>query len=260
MEKHLAGLGEVGARFLRWAEHDPGVRAILLLGSQARGDSDEWSDLDFTVVVVDKTRYISDVNWLDNCGTVLVSHTERTDVGGHIERRVVFEDGTDASFCLVGREWLECATREQDTLTLLGKGARILLDKDGGLLEVLAAVQSRPPTVCNEAQFINLVSRYWYEALWTAKRLRRGELLKGVISCNGTMKLLFFRLMTWHRPSPNSLDTSFARCEREDAWRILLEDTRNFERSSRIVAAHFGHKHPDTSRVVALIATLWTER
>ena len=35
---------------VRWAERDPRVRALLLKGSLARGDADEYSDVDFLVV------------------------------------------------------------------------------------------------------------------------------------------------------------------------------------------------------------------
>jgi predicted nucleotidyltransferase len=35
---------------VRWAQHDPRVRALLLKGSLARGDADERSDVDFVVV------------------------------------------------------------------------------------------------------------------------------------------------------------------------------------------------------------------
>lgn len=260
METDTVGLGNISQRFLRWAGQDTGVRAVLLLGSRARGDSDEWSDWDFTIVVDDKTTYSSEIRWLDNCGTVLMSHTERTEVGGLFERRVVFEDGTTASFCVVGTEWLESAVREQDTLELLRKGVRILLDKDGTVGGVLSAVKPCSAQVCSETQFVNLVNRFWYEALSTAKWLRRGECEKGVIPFNGTMNTLCLRLKKWHRGPVGSKDSQFAECEREDAWRTLLDSIGVFDRLGCAVAERLGYECPDVSRVDGLIRKLWSHR
>ena len=55
-------------RIIAWAESQPDIRAILVIGSRARRDlpADEWSDLDLMVFATDSERYLANGDWLSS--------------------------------------------------------------------------------------------------------------------------------------------------------------------------------------------------
>jgi aminoglycoside 6-adenylyltransferase len=42
------------------------------------------------------------------------------------------------------------------------------------------------------------VSDFWYHALWTARKLRRGEVFTAKACCDGRMKWILIRMLEWH--------------------------------------------------------------
>ena len=44
----------------------------------------------------------------------------------------------------------------------------------------------------------NLANDYWFHLVWTAKKLRRGELLTALESTNGYLRALLVRMVRWH--------------------------------------------------------------
>src|SRR5262245_61357864 len=59
-------------RFTAWGQGRPDIRAIAILGSQARTDrpADEWSDLDLLIVATDPRPYLAGGEWLAELGRV----------------------------------------------------------------------------------------------------------------------------------------------------------------------------------------------
>lgn len=53
---------DLSASFSAWAARTPGVEALVLFGSRARGVADELSDWDFHLIA-DRTEFSSDVSW-----------------------------------------------------------------------------------------------------------------------------------------------------------------------------------------------------
>ena len=72
---------------------------------------------------------------------------------------------------------------------------------DGVITQLLAGVgathvpSARPPT---EQECLEAINDFWYHALWTAKKLRRGELLSAKGCCDGHLKELLLRMTAWH--------------------------------------------------------------
>ncbi len=88
-------------RVIKWGEGCSDVRAMVILGSQARTDcpADEWSDLDLWLVVTDADRYLSQTEWLENIGKPIITFLEPTATGEGMERRVLFEHDL-VGYCL----------------------------------------------------------------------------------------------------------------------------------------------------------------
>lgn len=220
-------LKEIEERFTAWASAQPDIRAALVVGSRARADhpADPFSDLDLVLVVDDPARYLDTTEWLSSMGTVWVTFLEATAVGGGRERRALFAGGHDVDFAvfpaalfrqLARLLWLrrlrpayalvarDDRRRAEEVLTAFGgvvrRGVRVLLDKDGAATQVVRAARDLPtlaPRPPSEAAFAEAVNDFWYHALWTAKKLRRGELWTAHGCLDGYLKDLLLRMIAW---------------------------------------------------------------
>lgn len=163
------------AELSAWAAARPGVRGAILVGSQARAETpaDEFSDVDIAIFADDPAELLDETTWLETFGEPLLSFLEPTAVGGQLERRVLFDDGLEVDFSVFPAAGLEALLADPGAVATIARGYRILHDEVGlaGLLAELGspAVQLRAlPEVGHD---------FWYHAIWTAKKWRRGEAL-----------------------------------------------------------------------------------
>jgi len=193
-----------------WARGEPGVRAALLVGSQARADSpaDDWSDVDVVLFVDDPGRLAGDGGWLASFGSPELTFVEPTPVAGILERRVLFADGLEADFALFPAAALPALSPDAEIASVVARGYRLLhdeLDLETALSAVGRAADER------RREPGELVHDFWYHALWTAKKLRRGEAVTARDCLEGRLKPLLVELGrehalrrdpaadTWHR-------------------------------------------------------------
>ena len=173
-----------------WARGQDGVRAVVLLGSQARVDqpADEASDVDVVLFADDPHRYLRDDSWLRRFGEPLLSFVEPTALGGFEERRVLFRDGLDADFAVPPAA--AAGEIPPEAVGVFARGFRVLYDDGIGVASPEAA--SVEPPVPTQAQFDQLANDFWYHLLWAAKKLWRGEVLlaKQVCDCGLTWQLV----------------------------------------------------------------------
>lgn len=158
-----------------WAAARADVRGVMLVGSQARVEraADEYSDVDIALFADDPTALLGDTAWLRTFGEPLLTFLEPTPVGGQVERRVLFDTGLEVDFSVFPAEGIEALAADPGAVATLARGYRILHDELdlGGRLA--AATPSAPPT----RELGELAQDFWYHALWTAKKWRRGEAL-----------------------------------------------------------------------------------
>jgi aminoglycoside 6-adenylyltransferase len=168
-----------GERFLNWAKSRPDIRAVALVGSGARDDhpADQWSDLDFVIVASDAQSLLSSTDWLADIGASWFSIVERSPSGEAIERRVLFEDGCDMDFIIVSSESARGGFPGTFVKEIASRGVRVLLDRDAVLASLPGLARPTPPSSLPSFQdFSETVSDFWFHAVWTAKKLKRGEL------------------------------------------------------------------------------------
>jgi aminoglycoside 6-adenylyltransferase len=237
-----------------WADAQEDVRAVLLVGSQARVDSpaDVLSDVDLALFVDDPERYLRDSGWVRSFGEPLLTFLEPTAVGGFEERRVLFRDGLEVDFSILPTAVAEAPPPEAEAV--LARGFSILYD-GLGLPAVEPAVTATPrPT---QERLDQLSNDFWYHVLWGAKKLRRGELLlaRQVCDCYLTeriVELVRWRAKdedTWHgyrfferwagEGTPEALGATFARYEAEDIGRALHAKGKLFGELEHEVARRF---------------------
>jgi aminoglycoside 6-adenylyltransferase len=191
----------IAAEVADWAREREDVRAAFIVGSQVRADvpADRWSDLDLVLFVDDPRVLQEDATWVEEFGTPLLNFLEPTAFGDRVERRVLYETGEDVDFPLLeASAWRELMSSPEAQL-LLSRGFRILYD-DLGLAEAAATLSPPPPPepLPDSARLRELSSDFWYHALWTAKKLRRGEVFTAKGGLDGYLKMRLVTLLEWH--------------------------------------------------------------
>ena len=193
-----------------WARERAGVHAAVVVGSRARTSTpaDTWSDLDVILIVDHPEPYAESSEWVSEFGVPSMTFMEETPVGQR-ERRVLYETGEDVDLPLFALSALELFEQNAEVAVILARGYRVLVDKIDldERLHLIAerASEPEPPT---QADFDQLAADYWYHALWTAKKLRRGEVFTAIGCLDGYLKARLVTLLEWHaRALDPSVDT-----------------------------------------------------
>jgi aminoglycoside 6-adenylyltransferase len=126
----------------------------------------------------------------------LLTFLELTPVGEQKERRVLYETGADVDLPIIAMSDLD---RIEAAGPLLARGYRVLVDEIG-IESRLAAVASRVAEEHRPTQrdLTELASDFWYHALWSAKKLRRGEVFTAKSCIDGYLKWRLLTLLEWH--------------------------------------------------------------
>jgi len=132
---------ELRSAVTRWATGQADVRAVVLVGSHARGDARPDSDIDLVILCTDPAKYLRALTWLSTFGAV--QSTEIEDWGEVQSVRAFYSDGLEVEFGLTSDDWATCSL-DTGTLEVLAGGAMILLDRDGRLAQAIESLpQSR---------------------------------------------------------------------------------------------------------------------
>jgi aminoglycoside 6-adenylyltransferase len=199
-------------RFGRWAERRPDLVGALLVGSQARDDhpADPWSDVDLVLIADDPAPYLADRSWLSELGRPVATFVEPT-MEGQIERRVLFDDGLDVDLPVLSVAAAESFLLEQEGPigTVLRRGVRVLLDRDGRLTERVGRIAPTPlsEALPDAAELDQVVNDFWYHVLWTARKFRRGELWVAAECCDGYLKRLLLAVLGWDARATSGADS-----------------------------------------------------
>jgi len=278
---------QVIERFRTWAEQEPDIRAAIIIGSRARIDrpADQWSDLDLVFITTHPARYLQEVDWLHHIGEPWLTFLERTAVGDGMERRVLFEGGLDVDFiplALEAAQHIEQVGWPPEIAGVVRRGMRVVLDKDG-LAHQLSQVPVEPPDPHPPAQHevLDVINDFLYHAVWTAKKLSRGELWTAKACVDGYMKWRLLRMVEWHAGATRgwSYDTwhggrflerwadprvvealrhAFARYDRDDIERATLATMDLFRWVAVETTRRLGYDYPHTAdeRTTALVQEL----
>ena len=270
-------------RFHAWACEQPGVRAVLIVGSQARTTTpaDEWSDLDLVLFVTNPEELLESGDWVNHFGSVVLTMVETTGLGVGKERRVLYSDGRDVDFSVYPAVALGLIAEHPEALRVLGRGSQVLLDKDGllaRLSSLVATVAGRPRPKPSAKEYLDCVNDFWYHVLWTAKKLRRGEVWIAKMCCDGYLKQRLLRMVEWEALAESKgqadvwhdgrfldrwappevrarLPSTFAQYDRLDVARALAETSRLFSDQAHGVAETWGFVYPqDTESDVQALA------
>jgi aminoglycoside 6-adenylyltransferase len=270
-------------RFLEISRLREDIRLVMVIGSRAREDhpADEWSDLDLVFVTSQPSEYISSQDWLTDLGEYILTFLEPTPIGTLVERRVLFEGGFDVDFVPLPLNIFQHGLPPEVT-GVFCRGYQVVLDKDG--LETLIASSSRSKlsneTPPNQTDYLQTVNDFLFHVVWTAKKLRRGELWTAKQCCDGYLKWLLLKMIEWHakwtRQNQKCVDVwhsgrfldqwadervleglsaSFAHYDLDVVWQALRQTSNLFSRLATEVAMSVGLRYPDEafSKVTDLV-------
>lgn len=110
----------------KWAEEEVMINSIILVGSHARGQAREDSDVDFTIISTTPKLLIADEKFINNFGKVEKVKKEKCGMVTSI--RVWYEGGIEAEFGITSPLWIS-KPLDEDTLKILNDGYRVIVDK-----------------------------------------------------------------------------------------------------------------------------------
>lgn len=171
----------IGRQIMDWAASRDDIRAALVVGSLARTDNhpaDEFSDLDLVLYTTEPMLYHTPDALPPLAGTTL-----------HI-RRETWPDGSREYMILLATEAgltkLDLAFPRVERLAQMAangleapydRGYIVWLDKDGLAARLPPPDAAQPFTALpTQAEFNEVVGEFFYDALATAKQIRRGNL------------------------------------------------------------------------------------
>ncbi len=119
-----------------WARSEPGLAAVALVGSHARGTGRDDSDIDLMLLCESPESYLGNQSWVERFGRPLRQAIEEW--GKVTSVRVWYADGRDVEYGLAGMDWAADPADEGDA-RVVAEGIRILYEREGELSKRVAA-------------------------------------------------------------------------------------------------------------------------
>jgi predicted nucleotidyltransferase len=110
---------------VNWASTQDHVRAVVLVGSFARGNAGADSDVDLVLIVREPRSLIDDHRWCGAMGRVERIYGERW--GAVDSVRVWYAGGVEVEYAIATPEWVR-SPLDEGTARVLRVGYRVLLD------------------------------------------------------------------------------------------------------------------------------------
>lgn len=252
---------DILANIIQWATEQEPIRALVLVGSRARGEpTDELADFDVSIFARTCEPYVHDDRWLSRIGAIWVYVPDQYGVGSQVvpTRLVIYEGGIKVDFAF-------------HTTAMFDKVGwnsvyKVLLDKDGltaNIAELAHDVQRDLPA---EKEFATLVNEFWFEACHVAKYLKREELWLAK-SRDWATKEFLLTMIEWHQRGRHGRDYDthymgkhlrswvdpdiwealhqvFAHWDSRDSWHSLQATTALFRRLAEETAQVLGFGYP----------------
>jgi predicted nucleotidyltransferase len=114
-------------RLVVWAQDRPGLEAIALVGSRARGEAGADSDVDLILIHSNPEALLENRDWVAAFGVPSV--IEKEDWGKVTSLRVFYQEGLEVEYGVADNEW---ASNPMDTgdASVIRNGLIILFERD----------------------------------------------------------------------------------------------------------------------------------
>lgn len=113
--------------FMRWSRKRADIRAVALVGSYARGEATDSSDVDLVIIANDPQKYLTNTEWLRVFGVVITQEVE--EYGKLASLRVWYESGLEIEYGFTTRAWAQTPL-DEGTKRVVDDGMRVLFEKE----------------------------------------------------------------------------------------------------------------------------------
>lgn len=166
------------------------VEAVALSGSRADIHSlrDQFQDYDVVYIVDDLEDLISDLSWLDQFGSLLISQHNV------VEHRhlylMLFEDGNRIDLTLCPKEYIQEWVESEANFEVI--------KDDKGLFEAYKPNTKRywiaPPS---EEEFAASCNEFWWVSAYVVKAIRRNQLIYATDHLYGICQQELLKVLAW---------------------------------------------------------------
>lgn len=89
--------------FGNWSQSRPDIKAVALVGSYARAEGSESSDIDLVILASNVYRYLGDRSWIAAFGEF--SRCQQEDYGRVTSVRAFYQSGLEVEYGFATRDW-----------------------------------------------------------------------------------------------------------------------------------------------------------
>jgi aminoglycoside 6-adenylyltransferase len=252
------------ARLAAWAAGQPAIRAILSIGSRARGTPDRWSDLDVLIFAIAPQPYVDDPAWLNELGDLWLTYREDTGAGDP-EWYALFAGGFKLDAVLLR---VEEPSQSLDEILqayahwhAIQLGVDVLFDRLGTRRKIppVPFTPENPPSV---GEFTNTTNGALLASATVAKFVARGDYWRAQHWFAHDLRPHLLTLMRWQAFGKNTwyggrfmeewadprtlaaLPHVFPSVERNSLQKSLLDMLDLFKLLGEETAAKFGYVYP----------------
>ena len=182
---------------------DSRIRAVLLNGSRTNPNiaADKFQDFDVVYVVTEIESFISDHNWTNIFGEILIRQLpDEMELGKETGAEanvgfsylMLFKDGNRIDLTLFPKEKLE-ASFHPDSLTI------VWLDKDNLFPDIDQSSDKdyliKPPSA---KDFLETCNEFWWTSIYVAKGILRNEMTYAKEMLETVVRPMFMKIIEWH--------------------------------------------------------------
>lgn len=110
----------------QFAENEPMIESVILVGSFARGTNTKHSDIDLCIISTDQNHMVKHSDFIHQFGTVIKKQIEY--YGACTSIRVWYENGLEVEFGMVAPSWIALPL-DEGTYRVLNDGYQVIVDK-----------------------------------------------------------------------------------------------------------------------------------
>jgi len=266
----------------QWAQSVDNVRTVILTSSRADplGRPDSLSDYDVQVFVLDLEPITQNDQWIEAFGPIMVRwpiHPQHEFSSDWLTQLILFENGIRIDFQFTSSKFPHLDENDNHYIVLVDKDH---LSKSWPTY-IIKSPQTIPPS--NEA-FIERVNAFWWDIIYVAKGLWRGELNYARYMLDGTIRFdkllpvfkwyigvqqgwnisvgIYGRFLHQHLEKGIWADylQTFVGSSPEDNWSALMTTICLFRRLAIVIAEKLGFEYPAQTdrKVSAFIETIKT--
>ncbi len=125
--KNINDIRDFLDNFLAWASAHGDMQAIALVGSYARGEAREDSDIDLVLLTDRPQQYLEDIKWIERFGVMKKHQTE--DYGKLTSIRVWYQNGVEVEYGITTPDWAAIPL-DAGTQQVLRGGMRVLFERE----------------------------------------------------------------------------------------------------------------------------------